>query len=637
MPGQAIVSIRDKQWGVSIANTPWECAQGLGGLTSLPANTGMLFDVGWEQPIPVTTEGMLFPLDITFLSDSLVVVDLVQDFVPGHRLTSVRPARYFLEVNAHEMDGIDLGDRAGIELLTPPPVPLQAPDWVQTMLSFMGFAIIVAFLVGIARSFIKSIFSSGEKKSLPPKKEGFLLKVRAAFPSMAVEIVNVKPKEVVDLYQLGFPGIYSGDSYFISTDDPAAAREMIIEAGIPAGRIRELPAMPYLPRTEPVVSLPPQTIEKKTLRLAAERRTVTAQTFKKWLRQGKAQPLQVGGYYGAEGPKPALYIVDDAIYQIEWRTYSHDLLPVGEKDLAEETRKRLREQGVKISGLGEKGKPAQPTSEEVTVDSWAERDRLGIWVTDEKTGETIAEWWDDEARQMFEEGFFAEPDYIRGQKLVGRKFEESVKNYLEGTGVLSSGSVDYLAQTKIAELNGLRIVKAYKQVSRHDKDKISVSLEAWGIFPGGKRPHMISMYRSGDKYIISPLYAHIRHWVEVPVPELKTWIRSLPIRHFEPMAVAPEYRERAEELARSVDEPIAILSLTTGQKALLEQMPAVIPAEAGPRRRQESDLEYLADSPEFLTQTVDATGYRGMLNTTFQEAIARAKGLTDIYKGFKEL
>jgi len=56
-----------------------------------------------------------------------------------------------------------------------------------------------------------------------------------------------------------------------------------------------------------------------------------------------------------------------------------------------------------------------------------------------------------------------------------------------------------------------------------------------------------------------------------------------------------------------------------------EQPPAVIPVE--PRKRKERGLEYLADSPEFLTQTIDATGYRGQLDTAFQEAIRRAKGL----------
>ena len=138
---------------------------------------------------------------------------------------------------------------------------------------------------------------------------------------------------------------------------------------------------------------------------------------------------------------------------------------------------------------------------------------------------------------------------------------------------------------------------------------------------------MISMYRSGDEYVISPLYGHIAHWVHVPVSKVKAWIRALPIRHFEPMAVASEYREKAEKLAKGVDEPIEILSLSKSEgNATLKTEPAVIPTE--PRRpRREKELEYFADSPEYLTQTIDNTGYRSKLDTTFQEAIARVKGL----------
>jgi len=56
-----------------------------------------------------------------------------------------------------------------------------------------------------------------------------------------------------------------------------------------------------------------------------------------------------------------------------------------------------------------------------------------------------------------------------------------------------------------------------------------------------------------------------------------------------------------------------------------ERPPALIPVE--PRKRKERGLEYLADSPEFLTQTIDDIGYRDKLGKAFREAIARAKGL----------
>jgi len=57
-----------------------------------------------------------------------------------------------------------------------------------------------------------------------------------------------------------------------------------------------------------------------------------------------------------------------------------------------------------------------------------------------------------------------------------------------------------------------------------------------------------------------------------------------------------------------------------------EQYPAVVPVEPGRRPRREEDLEFIADSPEYLTQTIDATGWREKLEQTFQEAMARVKG-----------
>jgi hypothetical protein len=281
-------------------------------------------------------------------------------------------------------------------------------------------------------------------------------------------------------------------------------------------------------------------------------------------------------------------------------------------------------------------KRTKPTRYDVTVESWQERDRLGIWITDNRTGHVVNEWWDDEAREMFEQGFFKPgvPQY--SWEKPSQQFVDSVLDYAESVGLLakasSPGTTSYMPQTSTAtKLNGLQIVRAFKQISRQDEDKICVKLEAWALFPRGKKPHLISMYRSGDEYVIQPLYGHVEHWVHVPVDKVKAWIKSLPVRHFEPMAVAPQYREKAERLAQEVDEQIAILPLSSqvtqrGASTSQEVSSAVIPIkreEKGPP----SELEYFADSPEFLAQTIDAIGYRGKIDKTFQEAIDRAKQL----------
>jgi len=120
MAGQAVVQIRDKSWNVALATTYSELVAGLGGLASIPPGTGMLFDLGSDQYISVTTEPMLFSLDIAFISSSLGVVGLALDVPPSQRLVSDQPARFFLEVNAGEMAGLALGDTVSITVTQAP-------------------------------------------------------------------------------------------------------------------------------------------------------------------------------------------------------------------------------------------------------------------------------------------------------------------------------------------------------------------------------------------------------------------------------------------------------------------------------------------------------------------------------------
>jgi len=61
MAGQATVTIGDRVWSADLATAPWELTQGLGGISGIMTDTGMLFDLGFEQTITVTTEPMLFP------------------------------------------------------------------------------------------------------------------------------------------------------------------------------------------------------------------------------------------------------------------------------------------------------------------------------------------------------------------------------------------------------------------------------------------------------------------------------------------------------------------------------------------------------------------------------------------------
>jgi uncharacterized membrane protein (UPF0127 family) len=148
MAAQATITIGDKKWGVTIASTPGELVQGLGGVPEILPGTGMLFDLGWEQIIQVTTVPMLFPLDIAFFTDSLVATEVYRHIDPGYTVTSRLPARFFLEVNVGELEGIDSGDQASVELL---PLEISTPDWVPVMISATGFVAVTLFLVDLLK------------------------------------------------------------------------------------------------------------------------------------------------------------------------------------------------------------------------------------------------------------------------------------------------------------------------------------------------------------------------------------------------------------------------------------------------------------------------------------------------------
>ena len=141
MPGQAIVTIKDKQWVVDVASTYLELAYGLGGLVELAAGTGMLFDLGWEQTIEVTTVPMLFTLDIAFISEDMRVKEIYHNVERGNLVISQVPTRYFLEVNTGELVGIEPGTQVTVEyMVTEGTMPATA-DLILTVVPFTGFLV----------------------------------------------------------------------------------------------------------------------------------------------------------------------------------------------------------------------------------------------------------------------------------------------------------------------------------------------------------------------------------------------------------------------------------------------------------------------------------------------------------------
>ena len=116
------VTIGDNVWSVDIASSSAELTTGLGNIASLAAGTGMLFNMGTDQVIHVTTVPMLFNLDIAYIKivgESWVVSEIDRDVEPGVQLHSAEECRLFFEVNAGELVGVNVGDEVVISVLTP--------------------------------------------------------------------------------------------------------------------------------------------------------------------------------------------------------------------------------------------------------------------------------------------------------------------------------------------------------------------------------------------------------------------------------------------------------------------------------------------------------------------------------------
>jgi uncharacterized membrane protein (UPF0127 family) len=150
MLGQGTIAINGVTWNVSLAVDPADLAQGLGGLASIPAKTGELFDLGSLQTIQVTTVPMLFPIDIVFLDSNLVVTEVYPNVAPNYLVTSDNPARYFLEVNAGEIAsaGVTVGNQAA-EVITTPLVitsTSSTSSWTDILNAFMPLIMMVAFM-----------------------------------------------------------------------------------------------------------------------------------------------------------------------------------------------------------------------------------------------------------------------------------------------------------------------------------------------------------------------------------------------------------------------------------------------------------------------------------------------------------
>lgn len=155
---QAIITIDSNQWTVKVASTQTELMAGLAGRTSLTPSTGMLFILPSAQQITVTTQNMLFPIDIIFIANN-TVLDVASNIQPGYEVTEETPCDMFLEVNAGEAVEVSQGDTVSVEYLS------TVVDNISQIMSFAVPLAAIGFVSSMAGGMASLIGGSSHSSS----------------------------------------------------------------------------------------------------------------------------------------------------------------------------------------------------------------------------------------------------------------------------------------------------------------------------------------------------------------------------------------------------------------------------------------------------------------------------------------
>lgn len=123
------LSVGGRTIDVEVAATPATLQHGLSDRASLPADAGMLFDLGRVQTAAFWMKDMHFPLDMVWIDENRTVAGVAENVqpqpgAPDSQLTlyhSTSPVRYVLELNAGAAArlGFKTGTQVSFEL---PPV-----------------------------------------------------------------------------------------------------------------------------------------------------------------------------------------------------------------------------------------------------------------------------------------------------------------------------------------------------------------------------------------------------------------------------------------------------------------------------------------------------------------------------------
>ena len=99
--GVGYVTIGGTTISVEIANTPLVQEQGLGGRSSLPSGSGMLFVFDHDDRWGIWMKNMQFPIDIVWVDKNEVITTIKQNVTPEtypNVFYPTSPSRYVIEL-----------------------------------------------------------------------------------------------------------------------------------------------------------------------------------------------------------------------------------------------------------------------------------------------------------------------------------------------------------------------------------------------------------------------------------------------------------------------------------------------------------------------------------------------------------
>lgn len=118
LPEGKLYTIKDKQFNFSVAVTGQELMKGLAGCNDTGPYAGMIFDFGCNFRPIMTPKGLLFPVDLAFLTEHGEIVEISR-LEPDQIFTqtaSVSNIFYVLETPLGFLDkhGLDVGDTISV-------------------------------------------------------------------------------------------------------------------------------------------------------------------------------------------------------------------------------------------------------------------------------------------------------------------------------------------------------------------------------------------------------------------------------------------------------------------------------------------------------------------------------------------